>query len=393
MEAQASIVPAQEWLRGLPTPEPVPSMLAYRIERWIALARSPRKLVNYVRHLRSKKKGAHLDYVPIKLDIENVSRCNFRCTMCQVSGWPEFKRAEDMPFDAFKHLIDHQYGLVEIKLQGMGEPTLGGDTYFEMIRYARKKRIWVRTITNASLLHLRDNYKKLVDSGPNEVQISIDGATKETFEKIRVGSKFEVVKRNCKLINDYCAEKKRYITKMWTVVQRDNFHEMSALVELGYELGFKSMVFSLNLTDWGQEKWSRRNRDVTMEGDLTENLVKALSRRSVELGVKLAWWNVTSKYSTDHVDKLCPWPFERAYVSSDMRMVPCCMIANPEVADLGDAWKFADAWNGKDYREFRNAHLEGRIPKACKGCYVARVGEKDASSGCESENKRARRAG
>jgi len=49
--------------------------------------------------------------------------------------------------------------------------------------------------TNASLLHLRDNYKKLVDTGVNEIQISIDGATKDVFEGIRVGSVFESVEK------------------------------------------------------------------------------------------------------------------------------------------------------------------------------------------------------
>jgi hypothetical protein len=33
--------------------------------------------------------NALVDYYPIKLDIENVSRCNFRCTMCAVSDWPQ----------------------------------------------------------------------------------------------------------------------------------------------------------------------------------------------------------------------------------------------------------------------------------------------------------------
>lgn len=353
----------------LPTPEPSLGLSAYRREKWLALLTSPRRLLNFICYLRSSRRGASVNYLPIKLDIENVSRCNFRCTMCQVSGWSEYKRADDMPFEEFKHLIDHQYGLIEIKLQGMGEPTLAGDTLYRMIRYARKKHIWVRTITNASLLHLRDNYRKMIDSGANEVQISIDGATKETFEKIRVGSKFEVVKRNCKLINDYCAKKGRYVTKMWTVVQRDNLDELSALVELARELNFKSMVFSLNLTDWGQENWNQYNRAVTVDHMITRDLADQLMQRSHQLGLQLGFWNVTSKYSTTSTEKLCPWPFERAYVSSDLRIVPCCMIANPEVADLGDARAFTGQWNSMAYQEFRQAHLDGKIPKICQGCY------------------------
>lgn len=354
----------------LPRPNPTAGNFAYRKERWLALATSPRKLVNYIRFQRASRRTAAVNYFPIKLDIENVSRCNFRCTMCQVSGWPNQKRAEDMPFENFKHLIDHQPGLVEIKLQGMGEPILGGETYFNMIKYARKKHIWVRTVTNASMLHLRDNYKNLVDSGANEIQISIDGATKETFEKIRVGSKFEVVRSNCKLINTYAKEKGIQRIRMWTVVQRENVAELPDLVELAHELGFENMVFSLNLTDWGQETWSETNRAVTVDHGLSREMVDQLLSRSRQLGMELTFWNVSDKYDTSSLEKLCAWPFERSYVSSDMRTSPCCMIANPDVIEFGSGNDFADVWKSDAYQKFRQAHLDGDIPAVCAGCYL-----------------------
>ena len=78
--------------------------------------------------------------------------------------------------------------------------------FFEMIKYARQKKIWVRITTNASLLHLRDNYKKLVDSDVCEVDISIDGYNKEKYEKIRVGGKYEITTENCKRLNEYGEE-------------------------------------------------------------------------------------------------------------------------------------------------------------------------------------------
>ena len=62
-------------------------------------------------------------------------------------------------------------------------------------------------------------------------------------------------------------------------------------------------------------------------------------------------------------------PFERAYVSSDLRIVPCCMIGNPEIADLGDATSFIEHWQGESFLAFRQAHIEGRIPRPCQGCY------------------------
>ncbi len=359
-------------------PRPKPDPFAYRWNRWVALASSPRRLANYARYLRARR-APLVHHLPIKMDIENVSRCNFHCTMCQVSDWPKLQRAADMSLDDFKRLIDSQYGLVEIKIQGMGEPTLGGDAYFAMIRYARSKHIWVRTTTNASLLHLNDNYKKLIDSGVNEVQISIDGATQPTYEKIRRGGKFDKVVENCKLINGYANAKGLLRTRMWTVLQRDNLQEFFDFIPLGHAMGFKRVSFAMNLNDWGQDRWQTANAAVTVEDSVSHEMAEDAIRRGRALGLDVGFWNNTSKYTTDRPEHLCAWPFERAYVSSDLRIVPCCMIGNPEVLDLGDAKEFTGEWNAETYQEFRRAHLEGRIPRACQGCYDMRAHHPEAA--------------
>ncbi|GEM_PF-341682 len=356
----------------LPRPYPDPS--AYQANLKAALESDPRKKANYERYLAARK-TATPDFLPIKLDIENISRCNFRCTMCQVSDWgPKFQRAEDMALEHFKHLIDEQYGLVEVKVQGMGEPLLQRETFFEMVRYARSKHIWVRTTTNASLLHFRDNYKSLIEADPGEVQISFDGATKQTFEAIRRGSKFELVYDNCKLINSYCNDRGLLKTRMWALVQQGNIGEFPEFVDRAAEMGFRRLTYGLNLTDWGQAKWADANKAVTAEDDVTPEMAHAAMDKGKRLGVEVTFWDVTSKYSAESADKLCAWPFERAFVSSDMKVVPCCIIANPEVYNLGSAQDFNGVWQSKAYQRFRQAHLDGRIPKVCELCYIRPAG-------------------
>ncbi len=351
---------------ALPAPRPDPTQ--YRRNRFIALALSPRRLLNYIKYKYSERK-VDLNYLPVSLDIEPVSRCNFHCTMCQVSDWPKFTRGKDLSVEDFKAIIDEQYGLLEIKLQGLGEPTLGRDKFFEMIAYARKRNIWVRTTTNASLLHLHDNYKKLIDAGINEVQISFDGATKETFESIRRGSKFEKIVENCKLINQYCNERNLLRTRMWVLVQKHNAHEFSDFVRLAAEMGFRRMTYSLDLHGWGMERWEEINEEARMRDQISYDLAKKAIEEGKQLGVEVTFWKATSKYSTASPKTLCQWPFERGYVSSDLRMVPCCTIANPDIFDLGSAKSVSAIWNSESYKEFRRAHLNGEIPKACQECY------------------------
>ena len=356
----------------LPRPEPAGGLEYYARERERALAFDPRRQENYDRYQEYRRDDPNLNFMPIKLDIENASRCNFRCTMCAVSSWDKGKRAEDMPFEEFKALIDSQYGLVEIKLQGLGEPTMQGEDYFRMIRYARSQKIWVRTTTNASLLHLKDNYKKLIDSDPNEVQISVDGADEQTFTSIRRGAVFKQVIKNCKLINDYSREVGVRRTKMWVVVQKKNAHQLDKLIDLAADIGFTNMVFSFDMHGFGEEVLTDQNRREMVEREFDEKKVQGLIDRGRSRGLDVWFWTVSDKYKTNKPENLCPWPFERSFVSSDLRVVPCCMISNPQVIDLGDGTDFSEVWHSPTMEHFRKDHITGNIPDVCKLCYATR---------------------
>lgn len=349
-------------------PAPKPDQALYNSIRESGFQRFPERRQNYDRYLASER-TALVNYLPIKMDVENVSRCNFRCTMCQVSEWPKMQRARDMTIEEFKSLIDQQIGLLEIKLQGMGEPLLNAETYFEMIKYARAKDIWVRSTNNGSLLHLRDNYKHLINSDICEIQISFDGATKETYEEIRIGGKFEQVSKNCRLLNTYGIEQGKHRTRMWVVVQDANFAELEMFPKLAADLGFSRLTFSLDLTDWGQDQWKDHNEQIDRHNEFNKDRGRALAALGKSHGTEVTFWSIDEKYDRTKREKLCPWPFERAYVSSDMRFVPCCMIANPEVSDLGSAKNFSEAWNSKSIAEFREFHLRGEIPEVCRSCY------------------------
>lgn len=361
-----------EFLLSLPRPAPSAGLDFYNSEREACLSLDSRKRDNYDKYQMSLRRSADVNYLPIKLDIENVSRCNFACNMCVVSTWPKRRRSTDMSLNDFKKLIDDQYGLVEIKLNGLGEPLLQGDIFFSMIEYARARRIWVRITTNASLLHLRKNYKKLVDSDVCEVDISVDGHEKSVFEGIRVGSKFESVKENIALLNEYADSKKKKRTKMWTLVQESNYRNLPSHLLLAKEIGFKNVVFSLNLHGWGSEALLQVNQRVTVDQRMTKQYVQELLDQAKSLGISLTFWNVNAKFSTETADKLCPWPFERAVVTSDLKVVPCCMVADPKAFHFSrdsPNTPVSDIWGGSEYGQFRKDHLTGRIPTICKGCY------------------------
>jgi radical SAM protein with 4Fe4S-binding SPASM domain len=132
---------------------------------------------------------------PRVVRIETTNACNARCTICphSASSRPITRMDETL----FVRLIDEcaSSGCREIHLHNFGEPLM--DKRLEQrINYAKNRGIKkVKIFSNGSLLD-RARAKRLLDAGLDEIKISIDGASKEEFERIRVPLKFETVIEN-----------------------------------------------------------------------------------------------------------------------------------------------------------------------------------------------------
>jgi len=346
--------------------KPSVDKFTYDLIHYKGFLKYPHRLKNYI---ISKEEI----YVPVRhffptiMDLEPNSRCNFRCIMCQVSEWKNGKRADDMSYEDFKKFIDENNYFTEIKLHGMGEPLLHKD-YMKMVKYLSSQYIWTRTSINGSLLHIKENYKRLIDAEIGEVQCSFDGASKEVYEAIRKNSNFEQVVKNFTLLNQYANKKKRLYTRMWALIQKSNRHQIFDFVELARKMEFRRISFSVSLNDWGKEEWNRKNREKDAAKFTKEEHLKLLELAK-KYDIDITLWEQSSSYSISSINKLCPWVFNRPYITSDLKVVPCCMIADPEVVNFGDSRKFKDVWNNKKYQEFRQLHLDGKIPQCCRGCY------------------------
>lgn len=325
----------------------------------------PKRYENYQKYLQNPK-SIIPNFMPIKADIENISRCNFKCPHC-IAHLYKGGRAKNLTLDEFKNFIDYQYGLIEIKLQGVGEPFLDKN-FTDMVKYASDKFIWVRSTSNGSLLHIDDNYKKVIDANIGELQISVDGADKETFEKVRLGSNFDIVTKNCLLLNNYANRVSNQVkTRMWSVLQKSNFHQAKELIKLAKDLEFKRITLSVELRGWEGHDEVTNFTDTQRVGAINQQWFDDLDEYANYLGIELSFW-----YATQRFDKKnpCFWMFERFLLSSDGFIVPCCTICDPNVKNFGHIGDFEKIWfKDESVINFRKNHLYGNIPNICKNCY------------------------
>lgn len=136
--------------------------------------------------------------MPLHLDIEATSYCNLRCTFCDRQSLVDKGMLGSMDFELFKHILDQfddACRLWGVKFSYRGEPLLNPDIP-NMIRYAKSKGVLdVYFNTNAMLL-TKEISEKIIDAGLDRISISIDGIDKESYERVRIGAKFDTVVNN-----------------------------------------------------------------------------------------------------------------------------------------------------------------------------------------------------
>jgi radical SAM protein with 4Fe4S-binding SPASM domain len=158
--------------------------------------RSPLNVFLSVRAARGAKRAgaSHCDYMPHRLIVETSSVCNLRCPMCLTSHRIEIPSGH-MKLDTFQKVIDQAACHVNlVDLSHRGEP-LANRSLPEMIAYADEKRVATRLSTNATVL-TEELALRLISSGLDSLTFSVDGLEKETYERIRVGARFDEVVEN-----------------------------------------------------------------------------------------------------------------------------------------------------------------------------------------------------
>ena len=127
---------------------------------------------------------------PFAFQIEATNYCNLRCPMCPHDLME--REVGYMSFDLFKRVIDEvrDYS-TEVRLHNMGE-SLFHRQIDQLIDYAKANGIKTVLSSNASALTERAAIK-ILDAGLDELLISFDGASKETYEFLREGARYDKV--------------------------------------------------------------------------------------------------------------------------------------------------------------------------------------------------------
>jgi MoaA/NifB/PqqE/SkfB family radical SAM enzyme len=289
-----------------------------------------------------------------------------------------------MEWATFTGLVDDLPNLEELQLQGLGEPMMH-PRFFDMVAYAVRKGARVGTNSNMTLLNAQ-RAERCITSGLHELNVSLDGATAETYERIRVRAHFERVLRNLQLLIDTKTRLGSATPRLTivAVVMRQNLHELPELVRLAHRYGVDAVWAQHLCHDFAESTLPEHYRgmreyvdDQTLQNEhpqRVEHFFDAARTVASELKVHLRLPRVRPVAHPPGTPgpARCDWPWRGAYASYQGLAMPCCMVATPDRIHFGSLVDngIQAVWNGAEYQAFREALASDTPPEVCRSCAV-----------------------
>jgi MoaA/NifB/PqqE/SkfB family radical SAM enzyme len=320
---------------------------------------------------------------PDTINIETSYACNLHCVMCprHFEGTPQ----GTLSLEVFRERILPVLGRFNyVHLTGWGEP-LVHPKIAEIVRLSKSAGCWVCFTTNGLLLK-STLVQELLEAEIDLVNISIDGATADTYERVRGKGAFtKALERAREFDTARRNSTKNRPTLQWTyVMMKSNLEELPAAVELAGAYGFDRFIAKHLESALSREGLSEALFDTGIADPLTpeENsrydavLQKAretASRAGLDLEVH------PRKYA---IDGMClVRPLRSIFVDWRGVVSPCCYlnrldvkpyIENPPSDDglLGSVEdvSLVDLLTGTRYGKFQRQWAAGQVPEACRGC-------------------------
>ncbi len=289
---------------------------------------------------------------PFVLMVEPTNICNLRCPLCPSGNGTMTRQRGQMDFDGFRRLMaDQGPDLLLVMLWNQGEPFLHS-RLTDMVRLAKAHNVIAMTSTNAHFIRTRQDAEDIVDSGLDEIVMSLDGATSETYVKYRVGGSFERALAGIRLLiqakKDLRAPKP--LVHLQFIIMKHNEAEIGAARHLASKLGVNRLSLKTS------QVYTEAEAEVYLPS--RENL----SRYRYDSPV------LTTK---SRITNACRHLWYSSVVNWDGTVSPCCFDKNGDY-HLGNAFNgqtFGEIWTGEPYGDFRDAILRDRasVPM-CSNC-------------------------
>lgn len=320
-------------------------------------------------------------YGPSHVQIELTTYCNMNCLSCGRRYIVD--KGRHMDFAAFRQIYD-QIRPVNINLSGLGEPLLHPEI-FSIIQYCKRHGSVVNFPTNLSLSG--GILEELVRSGIDQIKVSIDAASRETYRIVRSQDKFHQVVENIRTIGRLKRDIGSHLPEIRFnfCLQKHNLNDMPQLVQLAKELNVSS-VYIQDLNYFSVEAEKEELCGFSLKQLAT--VLDETHRLSCKLGIttnilnwkrNLKWlFNKTLPLESHQPNPIrCAFPWISVFIDVNGEVKPCpVFVWDVGAESLGNCLEtpFRDIWRGSKYQHLRSEFRRGRrTPSICQRCVPPRL--------------------
>jgi radical SAM protein with 4Fe4S-binding SPASM domain len=220
----------------------------------------------------------------------------------------------------------------------------------------------------------------------------MDAATKETYEKIKVGCNFDKVINN---IKNFVKLKKKYKSPLPDICFRYiittmNLQEIPKFVELVASLGGKQLSKTVRIEFTGLLEFEEIKHLKVHE--LPKETVQAAVEKMKKYDIPIIFAHSEEK-KLPSINSCLAWM--EPYIMIDGDVVPCCAILMSNKRTFlrehafGNVYEksFKEIWYSERYIKFRNTvnKHNAKVPLLCKGCRAYNTNERIEKYGIDEE--------
>ena len=195
---------------------------------------------------------------PLWFNLANYGACNLNCDMCASRNldYSSIPKHVKKTHEEVKKYFDKR---ITLFLTGNGDVLARKDTRKLLQNFDCKKysKVTFEILTNG-LLFQPKMWEKIKHNNYVYANISIDAGTKETYEKLRRGGKWEQLMKALEVFKKAKEEGKFRSVNINMTVMKSNFREIPQFVEMARARGFKS-YFSILRGQAGDENFFEAN--------------------------------------------------------------------------------------------------------------------------------------
>jgi MoaA/NifB/PqqE/SkfB family radical SAM enzyme/spore coat polysaccharide biosynthesis protein SpsF (cytidylyltransferase family) len=317
----------------------------------------------------------------ITANIEPSNQCNLDCQMCARITRKSFGM---LSFSDFRKIVDKMEHLCHVNLDGDGEPFLNKELP-EMLEYANQRGITTATNTNGTVPLPEERLVKILRN-LNIFYISLDGASKRSFDIIRKNDNFEKTLENIRNISSLIKQNQLIFDEIGItcVIQEANHMEIKEMVCLISNLGFKAINFKLMNTNYDRGGRQLEDANLLVKERMMDHLYEDMTYISDQisqaeelgnrLGVQVYYEKDIGSNFSYHSCSLS----QKAFITYDGWVTPCCFRLDPEVFNFGNILNqdYNSVFGSDRHRKFVHSLLKDEPPVLCLRCPALEIKNK-----------------